>query len=26
LRQHGIAVSGHACGPGCEYTGLDLAA
>lgn len=26
LRQHGIAVSGHACGPGCEYTRVDLAA
>ena len=26
MRQHGIAVGGHACGPGCEYTRLDLAA
>ena len=26
LRQHGIAVTGHDCGPGCEYSGLDLAA
>jgi hypothetical protein len=26
MRQHGIGVSGHACGPGCEYTRLYLAA
>jgi hypothetical protein len=26
LRQRGIAVSGHACGPGCDYSGFDLAA
>ncbi|WP_285033471.1 type IV toxin-antitoxin system AbiEi family antitoxin domain-containing protein [Mycolicibacterium sp. lyk4-40-TYG-92] len=26
MRQHGIDVSGHACGPACGYTRLDLAA
>ncbi|MGV0812247.1 type IV toxin-antitoxin system AbiEi family antitoxin domain-containing protein [Mycolicibacterium boenickei] len=26
LRRHGIAVSGHACGPGCEFTRFELAA
>lgn len=26
MRQHGIAVNGRPCGPGCEYTLLDLAA
>lgn len=26
MRQHGIAVSGHPCGPGCEYSRLALAA
>ncbi|MCG7607563.1 MULTISPECIES: type IV toxin-antitoxin system AbiEi family antitoxin domain-containing protein [Mycobacterium] len=26
MRRHGIRVSGHACGPGCEFTGVELAA
>ncbi|KHO17701.1 type IV toxin-antitoxin system AbiEi family antitoxin domain-containing protein [Mycolicibacterium setense] len=26
MRRHGIAVSGHACGPGCEFGRLGLAA
>ncbi|MGV0743601.1 type IV toxin-antitoxin system AbiEi family antitoxin domain-containing protein [Mycolicibacterium sp. XJ870] len=26
LQRHGIAVDGHACGPGCEFTALDIAA
>ncbi|OLO99626.1 hypothetical protein BVU76_24705 [Mycolicibacterium porcinum] len=26
MRRHGIAVSGRACGPGCEFDLLDLAA
>lgn len=26
MRRHGMAVSGHPCGPGCQYTRLDLAA
>ncbi|MGA5546346.1 type IV toxin-antitoxin system AbiEi family antitoxin domain-containing protein [Mycobacterium sp. NPDC051198] len=26
MRRHGIAVSGHACGPDCEFTRVELAA
>lgn len=26
MQRHGIVVNGHACGPGCEFTSLDLAA
>ncbi|WP_328287103.1 hypothetical protein [Mycolicibacterium neworleansense] len=26
LQRHGIAVTGHPCGPGCEFTPLDRAA
>jgi very-short-patch-repair endonuclease len=26
MRRHGIAVTGHPCGPGCEFSSLDLAA
>lgn len=26
MRQHGITVDGHPCGPGCGYTRLGLAA
>lgn len=26
LQRHGIKVSGHGCGPGCEFARLDLAA
>ena len=26
MQRHGIAVSGQACGPGCEFSRLDLAA
>ncbi|MGV0806112.1 type IV toxin-antitoxin system AbiEi family antitoxin domain-containing protein [Mycolicibacterium setense] len=26
LQRHGIAVAGHPCGPGCEFTRLDRAA
>jgi len=26
MRQHGMTVKGRACGPGCEYAHLDLAA
>ncbi|WP_410506972.1 type IV toxin-antitoxin system AbiEi family antitoxin domain-containing protein [[Mycobacterium] appelbergii] len=26
MSRHGIGVSGHACGPLCEFSGLDLAA
>ena len=26
MRQHGIDANGHACGPGCEYPRLNLAA
>ncbi|TXH22987.1 MAG: hypothetical protein E6R06_15875 [Mycobacterium sp.] len=26
MRQHGMTVQGHSCGPDCEYTHFDLAA